>query len=306
MQLLSLVLGVVISLQALASPIPLEGRENLVTPLGAAAISSYSFYANFVAAAYCSGTVDWSCSEFIFTEACKLIPGFVPYATGGDGGKIPLWFVGWWPALSTVVVSHEGTDPTQFMSLLTDANFILSPLSNTLFPGVPTAVKVHSGFKEAHATTGPKILSAVQKIIAERNATKVTVVGHSLGGAIAALDSLYLKLNLPPTITIKAVTYGQPRVGNPEFANWIDLLVDDFSRVTNRNDPVPIVPGRFLGYRHASGEKHIKSPGVWNACDGQDNTNEKCSTGDVPNLIHGNLIDHLGPYEGTWLGTLAC
>lgn len=144
MQFLSLILTAALSLRALAAPVLLEGRDSTVTPLNAASISSYSFYANFVAAAYCSGTVDWSCSElpqvslsvyasrlneFNSTEACKLIPGFVPYATGGDGGKIPLCmltflipclfahrflgFVGWWPALSTVVVSHEGTDPTQ-------------------------------------------------------------------------------------------------------------------------------------------------------------------------------------------------
>lgn len=63
MQLLSLILGVALSLRVLASPVPLEGRESSVTPLDAATISSYSFYANFVAAAYCPGTVDWSCSE---------------------------------------------------------------------------------------------------------------------------------------------------------------------------------------------------------------------------------------------------
>jgi hypothetical protein len=63
MRFTALVLGLIFSFQALAAPILLEERNGLVTPLDAAAISSYSFYANFVAAAYCSGTVDWSCSK---------------------------------------------------------------------------------------------------------------------------------------------------------------------------------------------------------------------------------------------------
>lgn len=302
MKFASLALGFAFSLQALAAPtpLPLEERADSVTPISAATISTYAPYANFVAAAYCSGTADWSC------KACKKIPGFVPYATGGNGNDVPLWYVGWWPTGSSVVVVHEGTDPTKFLSVLTDANLFLSPLSTTLFPGVSSAVQVHSGFKTAHAATATTILTIVKQIIAERGATKVTLTGHSLGGAIAALDALYLKLNLPSTITIKAVTYGQPRVGNQEFATLIDQKVTDFSRVTNLKDEIPIVPGRFLGFHHFSGEKHIKSTGVWNACAGQDNTSTDCSTGAVPDIIQGNLIDHLGPYEGVWLGTIFC
>lgn len=50
-------------------------------------------------------------------------------------------------------------------------------------------------------------------------------VGHSLGGALAELDALYLTLNLPSDTSIKAITYGTPRVGNPAFAALIDSKV---------------------------------------------------------------------------------
>lgn len=33
-------------------------------------------------------------------------------------------------------------------------------------------------------------------------------IGHSLGGALAELDALFLSLNLPAGTTIKGVTYG--------------------------------------------------------------------------------------------------
>ncbi|CAE6496700.1 unnamed protein product [Rhizoctonia solani] len=290
-------------LHALAAPTPVDieqRADSAVTPIGAATIASYSPYVNFAAATYCSGTATWSCT------ACKRVPGFVPYATGGDGNGVQYWYVGWWPSGSSVVVAHEGTDPTKLLSVLTDADALFGKLDTALFPGVPSSVQVHSGFRDAHASTAAAVLAAVKKIIAEKGATKVTLVGHSLGGAIAALDALYLKLNLPSTVSIKAVTYGQPRVGNQEFANLMDQKVTDFSRITNLKDEVPIVPGRFLGYHHFSGEKHIESTGVWNACGGQDNTSTDCSTGAVPDIIQGNLIDHLGPYEGVWIGTLSC
>ncbi|CCO31160.1 Lipase [Rhizoctonia solani AG-1 IB] len=228
----SFVFAIALSLQALAAPTPVDvgqRADSSVTVINAATIASYAPYTNFAAATYCSGTANWSCR-----------------------------YVGWWPSGSSVVVAHEGTDPTQFLSVLTDANALFGSLSTSLFPGVSSAVQVHSGFRDAHAATAAQILAAVKKVMAERSTTKVTTVGHSLGGAIAALDALYLKLNLPSTTAIKAVTFGQPRVGNQEFADWFQQKITDYSRITNIEDEIPIVPGRFLGYHHSSGEKHIK------------------------------------------------
>ncbi|CAE6394025.1 unnamed protein product [Rhizoctonia solani] len=299
----SLFFAIGLSLHALAAPTPVEidqREDSSVVVIDAATIASYTPYANFAAATYCSGTANWSC------KACKRVPGFVPYVTGGNGGSVPYWYVGWWPSGSSVVVAHEGTDPTKFLSLLTDANAFFGNLNTSLFPGVSSAVKVHSGFRDAHAESASAVLAAVKKVMAEKSSSKVTLVGHSLGGALATLDALYLKLNLPSSAVIKVVTYGQPRVGNQEFADLMDKKNFDFSRITNIEDVIPIVPGRFLGYHHITGEKHIKYTGNWRACAGQDNTSEDCSIGSVPTVIQGNLIDHLGPYEGVWISTLSC
>ena len=59
-----------------------------------------------------------------------------------------------------------------------------------------------------------------------------------------------------------------------------------------------IVPGRFLGFHHPSGEIHIQDSGAWLACPGQDNTNSECIVGDVPNILDGDESDHDGPYNG--------
>lgn len=72
-------------------------------------------------------------------------------------------------------------------------------------------------------------------------------------------------------------------------------------------DPIPIVPGRSLGYAHPSNEKHIVTSGLlagdWYACDGEDNTSVDCSTGAVSNIFDGDLDDHDGPYGSI---TISC
>jgi hypothetical protein len=35
---------------------------------------------------------------------------------------------------------------------------------------------------------------------------------------------------------------------------------------------VPILPGRFLGFHHPTGEIHIQADNSWVSCPGEDNT----------------------------------
>ena len=48
-----------------------------------------------------------------------------------------------------------------------------------------------------------------------------------VGGAISMLDALYVTLNIP-SATIKVVTHGMPRIGNKEFADFVDNKVGWF------------------------------------------------------------------------------
>lgn len=95
------------------------------------------------------------------------------------------------------------------------------------------------------------------------------MVGHSLGAAQALLDSVFLPLHLPSDTTFKYVGYGLPRVGNQEFADFVGANVKDLSHVNNKEDIVPTVPGRFLGFVHPSGEFHIQDSNAWDACPGR-------------------------------------
>ena len=216
-------------------PPHLHPRQATLTQIPQEEVDSFNPSTHFAAAAYCSleTTQSWTCGEH-----CDATPGFQTSLVGGNGGDIPhcelstsmpyshptnllsttdtlrafLVYVGFDPTSETVVVAHQGTDPSKIKSILVDADFVPDPLDPNIFPGLPTDIKVHGGFQDAHARTAPQILQAVQNELTKRNTNKVLVAGHSLGGALALLDGVSLPLKLPPTTELKVVTYGMPRV----------------------------------------------------------------------------------------------
>ncbi|KAI0258698.1 hypothetical protein BC834DRAFT_974875 [Gloeopeniophorella convolvens] len=139
-------LAILTTLVGLAAAAP--AKRQSITTISSSQIASYTPYTWYAAAAYCaaSETSSWSCGA-----NCQANPSFQPVASGGDGTDIQYWYVGWDPAQSTVIVAHQGTDPTSFEADLTDGKFELETLDSSLFPGVSSSVEVHDGFAEEQA-----------------------------------------------------------------------------------------------------------------------------------------------------------
>ncbi|KAK0501701.1 Alpha/Beta hydrolase protein [Armillaria luteobubalina] len=228
---------------------------------------------------------------------CEANPDFKPVASGGNGDSVQFWYVGYDPDLDTVIVGHQGTDTTKLLPILTDINIILSNLDDNLFPGISSDIEVHSGFKEAQADAAESVLSNVKIAMSTYSSNSVTVVGHSLGGAIALLDGVYLDLQLP-SATVTVISYGMPRVGNQAFANYVDANVN-VTHVNNKRDPVPIVP---LATTIVLARNISLTSNEWVNCPGQDNPDEQCIVGEVGNLLESNASDHSGPYDGIIMG----
>jgi predicted lipase len=79
---------------------------------------------------------------------------------------------------------------------------------------VSSDVKVHNGFKDAQAASASAVLGAVQSTLQSSGSSSVTVVGHSLGAAIALIDTMFLSVNLDPSVSVQHIGYGLPRVSS--------------------------------------------------------------------------------------------
>jgi hypothetical protein len=76
------------------------------------------------------------------------------------------------------------------------------------------------------------------------------VTGWSLGGSMAANAAGYISaIGLMKPSDIKLVTFGQPRIGLPDFASRYSSLVPYAYRVIHRTDYIPHTPA-YAGYEH--------------------------------------------------------
>ncbi|KIJ21153.1 hypothetical protein PAXINDRAFT_165902 [Paxillus involutus ATCC 200175] len=291
---MSSVLAVAVFCAVAVTASPTLSARQSITALTTVQIGYFTPYTYYASAAHCtpSQTLAWDCGT-----NCAANPDFEPVTSGGDGAFVQYWFVGYDPSLDTVIVSHQGTEPSKIVPLVTDVDIFLTNLDSTLFPGISSSIKVHNGFGDAQASSATDVLAAVKTTMSKYSTTSITMVGHSLGAAISLLDSVYLPLWLPAGTTFKTIVYGLPRVGNKAFANYVDANLH-LTHINNKEDPVPILPGRFLGFVHPSGEVHIEDSNEWAACPGQDNTSKQCIVGDVPGIFESDSSDHNGPYNG--------
>lgn len=130
---------------------------------------------------------------------------------------------------------------------------------------------VHAGFMSSWRNTRDTILPHISEALEKHPDYEVTLVGHSLGGAIAALAGLEMQLmGWKPKVT----TFGEPMVGNAGFAKYLDKLFElgqhgnstrdleeqQFRRVTHINDPIPLLPLHEWGYAPHAGEIFISRP----------------------------------------------
>jgi predicted lipase len=81
------------------------------------------------------------------------------------------------------------------------------------------------------------------------------VTGHSLGGALAVFAAVDLQSNFAAAGKVTLYTYGQPRVGNEVFSDFLfSQLYGRYIRVTHYDDTVAHVPPRISGFKHAGNE----------------------------------------------------
>ncbi|QNP96650.1 lipase 8 [Yarrowia lipolytica] len=164
---------------------------------------------------------------------------------------------------------------------ITDMQFLLSPFLvdvpalNTFSANDTTAeaqthcegCKIHDGFSKAFTETWGNIGEDLQKHLDANPDYQLYVTGHSLGAAVALLGATSIKLKGYDPILIN---YGQPRVGNKPFAEFINKLwfgegngleitpERKLYRMTHWNDIFVGLPN-WEGYTHSNGEVYINN-----------------------------------------------
>jgi pimeloyl-ACP methyl ester carboxylesterase len=113
---------------------------------------------------------------------------------------------------------------------------------------------VHRGFY--HAFNDVRL--QLEAILASLPGRRVVLTGHSLGGAIATVAAAEW-LNAGSFRIGSVYTYGQPRVGNEAFRQYLNGKVgESFSRFVNDDDLVTRVPP---GFKHVGKVFHFDASG---------------------------------------------
>jgi hypothetical protein len=102
---------------------------------------------------------------------------------------------------------------------------------------------VHKGFFETYLS----ILTQIAPLVAKgaQNVMRVIFTGHSLGGALATLAMVdFVQQGILPANFVQLVTFGSPRVGNPEWSQYFQSTFEQWQtiRVVNQRDIVPHLP----------------------------------------------------------------
>ncbi len=230
----------------------------------------------------------WSQATYCRPQVGQTINGAVVRWAAGDGRDVPRAYVAYRASDSTIVVAHQGTNSSSFSSILNDLDASATAPISQLASCVPAGSLIHNGFQDTWAATGAAILSQVQALRKTYPSARVLLTGHSLGAALSAIDSAYLRCN---GISTQTILFGQPRTGNYRFASSLSLL-----HLGNYADPVIHLPANSDSYWHSAGEywqNPANSLKLYN-CPGYENVNCAWSI----KFYEYKTADHLGTYAG--------
>ena len=147
-----------------------------------------------------------------------------------------------------VILAFRGTQADHFDDFITNIQFRLAQ-----WPDVSPHGRVHQGFNKSAQAMLEKALPWLKQIEGKRS--RLLICGHSLGGAIATLLAL-------PTEADALITLGCPRVGDDDFARYVQSAAHlQITRVVNCCDVVPTVPFEFMGYVHVGNATHLDRHG---------------------------------------------
>ncbi|KAJ2828589.1 hypothetical protein IWW50_001307 [Coemansia erecta] len=152
------------------------------------------------------------------------------------------------PSGRFIVVAFRGTGETSQWA--DNVNIVQVP-----WPDEISGSRVHAGFLRGYTSVQSDVLSKLKSLATQYPDYSIAIVGHSLGGARAALCFLDVSVKMPELMPrVYMYTQGQPRTGNKNFADAIDALSAPKYRGVYEYDVAPRLPPTIMGYHHHSTE----------------------------------------------------
>lgn len=150
--------------------------------------------------------------------------------------------------LRWLILAFRGT--SSLTDALTDSRAWMTPCRLGPASSRTSCGYVHNGFLRAYNFVADEIRSFLLSFQKAHNGEySLLITGHSLGGALAALATVDLRLH---DLFGTLVTFGAPRTGDLEFVQQLRnhsirayVAVDSISHV---RDPVSTVPPLWIGY----------------------------------------------------------
>ncbi|KAH6568206.1 hypothetical protein BASA62_005610 [Batrachochytrium salamandrivorans] len=108
------------------------------------------------------------------------------------------------------------------------------------FQMIPKGVKIHSGFLSAYMRVHDQVRIHVDILRVEYPDYSINYIGHSLGGALAAIALVNQAVKYGPSefSRLHLYSYGAPRIGNMEWSKWVsNMEVGSLNRIVNMDDP---------------------------------------------------------------------
>lgn len=162
---------------------------------------------------------------------------------------------------------------------------------------------VGSGFAYAYKHLQKNVTRSVKAIMDAHpyEDVSITVTGHSLGGALVHLCVMDLVRTQGIPVS-KAITFGSPRTGNVQFANYYNTSRADGDirwRVTHYKDPIvhlpPISPLAWF--------QHVPTEVFFNHKDGADPHHFVCDgSGEDHSCSYSKTADPSAKYHLDYLG----
>lgn len=149
--------------------------------------------------------------------------------------------------------------------------------------------KVHYGFYRSALGVSSYVVDSVKMLKTKYLGYDVVVTGHSYAASTGQLLAMEL---VKSGINVKLYNYGQPRVGDPKYASFVNSKLDEYFRTTHNRDIVPHVPPiEGFGYLHSCREIFENETGELVLCSDNVCEDKKCS--DQFKLTQTSTDDHL-------------